>query len=60
MATPTVALVLLVKNELEPMKEMIPKIDLSVVDDIAEPSRGRGFSFNLLISTTVYPACSKE
>jgi len=34
MVKPTVALVLLVKDELEPMKEVIPKIDLSVVDDV--------------------------
>ncbi|MHA1863741.1 MAG: glycosyltransferase [Candidatus Thorarchaeota archaeon] len=34
MTSPSVALVLLVKNELEPMKVIIPKIDLSSVDDV--------------------------
>ncbi|MFX1482197.1 MAG: glycosyltransferase [Promethearchaeota archaeon] len=34
MTKPTVAIVLLVKNELEPMKEIIPKIDRSLIDDI--------------------------
>jgi glycosyltransferase involved in cell wall biosynthesis len=34
LTSPTVAIVLLVKNELEPMKEILPEIDLSVADDI--------------------------
>ncbi|MFW9964742.1 MAG: glycosyltransferase family 2 protein [Candidatus Sifarchaeia archaeon] len=34
MKRPTVALVLLVKNELEPMKEVIPKVDTNIFDDI--------------------------
>jgi len=31
---PTVALVLLVKNELEPMKEVLPKVDTNIFDDL--------------------------
>lgn len=34
MKRPTVALVLLVKNELEPMKEVLPQVDTTIFDDL--------------------------
>jgi glycosyltransferase involved in cell wall biosynthesis len=34
MKRPTIALILLVKNELEPMKEVLPKVNTNIFDDI--------------------------